>query len=82
LAKESSRRLPRLTLYIRVNNELFKDETWEWHGDCGECETDFTEKGHCKCTDENGKKLVWGDEAEDEEDEENEGETEENPCAV
>jgi hypothetical protein len=64
------------------NESIFESNTWDWHGDCGECETDYTEKGHCKCTDENGKKLVWGNEAEDEEDEENEGETEENPCAV
>ena len=69
-------------LEICENKGKFRDETWDWYGDCGECDTDYTKDGHCKCKDDNGKKLVWGEEAEGEEDEENEGETEENPCAV
>lgn len=62
-------------LEICEDKGKFKDETWDWYGYCGECDTDYTEDGHCKCKDDNGKKLVWGEEAEDEEDEEN-------PCAV
>jgi hypothetical protein len=53
---------------------LIKDETREWYGDCWECETEYTTEGHCKCVDDNGKKLVWGEESEDD--------TEDNPCAV
>ena len=53
---------------------VFEDKCWDWNGDCGECETDYTEEGHCKCEDDNGKKLVWGEEVDSEE--------EDNPCAV
>lgn len=60
------------TLEICEDKGKFEDKCWDWYGDCGDCDTDYTEEGHCKCTDENGKKLVWGEEAEEED----------NPCAV
>jgi hypothetical protein len=62
------------TLEICEDEGVFEDKCWDWNGDCGECETDYTEEGHCKCEDDNGKKLVWGEEVDSEE--------EENPCAV
>ena len=61
---------------ICEDQDKFSDKCWDWNGDCGECDTDYTEEGHCKCKDDNGKKLVWGEEVEDE------GEEEDNPCAV
>ena len=62
------------TLEICEDEGVFEDKCWDWNGDCGECETDYTEEGHCKCEDDNGKKLVWGEEVDSEE--------EDNPCAV
>jgi len=56
------------------NNDIFSDDTWDWYGDCGECETDYTTEGHCKCEDDNGNKLIWGEEVDTEE--------EDSPCAV
>ncbi len=60
------------TLEICEDKGKFEDKCWDWNGDCGECDTDYTEEGHCKCEDDNGKKLVWGEEAEEED----------SPCAV
>jgi hypothetical protein len=62
------------TLEICEDKGKFEDKCWDWNGDCGECDTDYTEEGHCKCEDDNGKKLVWGEEVDSEE--------EDNPCAV
>ena len=56
---------------VCVDNGVFDDSCWEWNGDCGECDTSYTEEGHCECKDDNGNKLVWGEESE-----------EDNPCAV
>ena len=63
------------TLEICKDEDVFEDNCWDWFGGCGECDTDYTKEGHCKCTDENGNKLVWGDVSD-------ELDTEENPCAV
>lgn len=56
---------------IFKDNGIDEDSCFDWYGDCGECEKDYTSDGICDCTDENDKHLVWGEEAEDEEN---------NPC--
>lgn len=52
---------------ICVDSGLDIDETSDYYGDCGECETDYDSYGHCECVDDEGKKLVWGEEVEEEE---------------
>ena len=36
------------TLEICKDEDVFEDNCWDWYGDCGECETDYTEEGQRK----------------------------------
>jgi hypothetical protein len=49
---------------FHIKEGIASDDCWEWYGDCGECEKDYTQEGKCGCTGENGKPLVWGEEQE------------------
>ena len=50
------------TYEICRSEDIFSNETNDWYGDCGECESDYEADGACDCEDENGNKLKWGEE--------------------
>jgi hypothetical protein len=54
-------------LDICVDKGIFNEVNREYFGTCGECEEEYDSDGHCECVGDNGKKMVWGEENEEEE---------------
>lgn len=48
-----------------VKDDLFEDNTYDFYGYCGECETNYESDGTCGCVDEHGNNLIWGEEKEE-----------------